>query len=107
MGGVRVGLHVRDRDTTTASVYVSVTVLYLALSSDSGIPGFGCPGVVFLLIEFPLRQQISVSFIIPLCYILLTLVHTLVVILLVWSYGTIQVSRQVLARKVLVFKWSV
>ena len=36
-------------------VYVSVTVLYLALSSDSGIPGFGCPGVVFLLTEFPLR----------------------------------------------------
>jgi hypothetical protein len=24
---------------------------------DSGIPGFGCPEVVFLLIEFSLRQQ--------------------------------------------------
>jgi hypothetical protein len=24
---------------------------------NSGIPGFGCPGVVFLLTEFPLRQQ--------------------------------------------------
>jgi hypothetical protein len=35
--------------------YVSVTVYVLALSSDSGFPGFGCPGVVFLLIEFPLR----------------------------------------------------
>jgi hypothetical protein len=34
--------------------YVSVTVYVLALSSDSGFPGFGCPGVVFLLIEFPL-----------------------------------------------------
>jgi len=27
---------------------------------NSGIPRFGCPGVVFLLIEFPLRQQKSV-----------------------------------------------
>jgi hypothetical protein len=26
---------------------------------NSGIPGFGCPGVVFLLIEFPHRQQKS------------------------------------------------
>jgi hypothetical protein len=29
---------------------------------NSGIPGFGCPGVVFFLTEFPLRQQKSVSF---------------------------------------------
>jgi hypothetical protein len=35
--------------------YVSVTVYVQALSFDGGIPGFGCPGVVFLFIEFPLR----------------------------------------------------
>jgi hypothetical protein len=35
--------------------YVSVTVYVLALSSDSEFPGFGCLGVVFLLIKFPLR----------------------------------------------------
>jgi len=29
---------------------------------DSGVPGFGCPGVVFLFTEFPLRQQISCLF---------------------------------------------
>jgi hypothetical protein len=34
--------------------YVSVTVYVLALSFDSGFPGFGYPEVVFLLIEFPL-----------------------------------------------------
>jgi len=33
---------------------VSVTVFVLALSSDSEFPRFGCPGVVFLLIEFSL-----------------------------------------------------
>jgi hypothetical protein len=38
---------------------MSVTVLYLAISLNSGIPGFGCPGMVFLLTEFPLRQQKS------------------------------------------------
>jgi hypothetical protein len=41
----------------TASGYVSVTFYVLALFLNSGNPGFGCPGVVFLLIEFPLRQQ--------------------------------------------------
>jgi hypothetical protein len=35
--------------------YVSVIVFVLALSYDSGFPGFGCPGVIFLLIEFLLR----------------------------------------------------
>jgi hypothetical protein len=35
--------------------YVSVTVYVLALSFDSGFPGFGCPEVVFLLTEFPLH----------------------------------------------------
>jgi hypothetical protein len=34
---------------------VSVTVFVLALSSDSGFLGIGCPIVVFLLIEFPLH----------------------------------------------------
>jgi hypothetical protein len=34
---------------------VSVIVFVLALSSDSGFPGFSCPIVVFFLIEFPLR----------------------------------------------------
>jgi len=32
---------------------------------DSGFPGFGCPGVVFLFTEFPLRQQISSLFYFP------------------------------------------
>jgi hypothetical protein len=35
--------------------YVSVTVFVLALSSDSRFLGFGCPEVIFLLIEFPLH----------------------------------------------------
>jgi hypothetical protein len=35
--------------------YASITVFVLALSSNSGFPRFGYPGVVFLLIEFPLR----------------------------------------------------
>jgi hypothetical protein len=35
--------------------YVSVTVYVLALSFNSGFPRFGCLGVVFLLIEFPLH----------------------------------------------------
>jgi len=35
--------------------YVSVTVYILAFSSNSGFLGFGCPGVVFLLIELSLR----------------------------------------------------
>jgi hypothetical protein len=35
--------------------YVSVTIYVLALSSDSEFLGFGCLGVVFLFIEFPLR----------------------------------------------------
>jgi hypothetical protein len=34
---------------------VSVTVFVLALSSDSEFPVFGCPRVIFLIIEFPLR----------------------------------------------------
>jgi hypothetical protein len=32
---------------------------------DSEFPRFGCPGVVFLFIEFPLRQQISCLFYFP------------------------------------------
>jgi muramoyltetrapeptide carboxypeptidase LdcA involved in peptidoglycan recycling len=39
------------------SGYMSVTALLLALSLNSGIPGFDYPGVVFLLIEFSLCQQ--------------------------------------------------
>jgi hypothetical protein len=35
--------------------YVSVTIFVLALSSDSGFSEFGCPEVVFPLIEFPLH----------------------------------------------------
>jgi hypothetical protein len=31
--------------------YVSVNVHVLALFSNSGFPGFGCPGVIFLFIE--------------------------------------------------------
>jgi hypothetical protein len=31
---------------------VSVTIFVLALSSDSGFPRFGYPGMIFLLIEF-------------------------------------------------------
>jgi hypothetical protein len=34
---------------------VSVTVYILALSSNSGFPGFGCSGVIFLFIEFPIH----------------------------------------------------
>jgi hypothetical protein len=35
--------------------YVNFTVFVLAMSSDNGFLGFGYPGVIFLLIEFPLR----------------------------------------------------
>jgi hypothetical protein len=34
LGSVRVGLHVRNQGTTIASVHVSVTILYLAMSSE-------------------------------------------------------------------------
>jgi len=34
---------------------VSVTVYILTLSSDRRFPGFGCHGMIFLFIEFPLR----------------------------------------------------
>jgi len=51
LGGVHVGLRVRVLDT----IAVSVTFYVLALSSNSGFLRFGCLGVVFLLIEFPLR----------------------------------------------------
>jgi hypothetical protein len=50
-----VGLRVRVLDTMAAYGYVSVIVYVLALSSNSGFLGFGCPGVVFLFIEFPLH----------------------------------------------------
>jgi len=50
--GVQVGLHVRVQDMIAAYGYVSVDVFVLALSSDSGFLRFGCPGAVFLLIEF-------------------------------------------------------
>jgi hypothetical protein len=36
--------------------YVSVIFFVLALSSDNGFLGFGCPEVVFLLIEFLFRE---------------------------------------------------
>jgi len=52
LGGVHVGLCVRVLDTIVAYGYVSVIVYVLALSSGSGYPRFGCPGVVFLFIEF-------------------------------------------------------
>jgi hypothetical protein len=29
---------------------------------DSGVPGFGCPGLVFLFTEFPLRNKYLVLF---------------------------------------------
>jgi hypothetical protein len=54
LGGVHVGLRVRGLDTIVAYGYVSLTFYVLALSSDSGFIRFGCPGVVFLFIEFPL-----------------------------------------------------
>lgn len=58
MGGVHVDLHVIVLDTIAAYGYVSVTMYVLALSSDSGFPGFGCTGVVFLFIEFHFINKI-------------------------------------------------
>jgi len=55
LGSVHIGLRVKVQDTIAIYGYVSVTVFVVALSSDSGFPGFGCPRVVFLLIEFPFR----------------------------------------------------
>jgi hypothetical protein len=65
LGGIHVGLRVRVLDTIVAYGYVSVTFYILALSSDSGFRGFGCPRVVFLFSEFPLRQQIFFVILIP------------------------------------------
>jgi hypothetical protein len=75
LGGVHVGLRVRVLETIAAYRYVSVTVYVLALSSDSGFPGFGYPIVVFLFIEFPLCLQ-NVSFKFCIYNILLHIVHT-------------------------------
>jgi hypothetical protein len=55
LGGVHVGLRVLSAKSNRCIAYVSVIVYVLALSSDNGFPGFGCPGMVFLLTEFPLR----------------------------------------------------
>jgi hypothetical protein len=55
MGGIHVGLCIRVQDTIAAYGYVNVTVFVIGLFFDSGFPGFGCPGVVFIFIEFPLR----------------------------------------------------
>jgi len=59
LGRVHDGLHVVVNGMTTAMVFVSMSALQLALFLDSGVPGFGCPGMVFLFTEFPLHQQIS------------------------------------------------
>jgi hypothetical protein len=59
LGSVHDGLRVIVKGMTTAMGFVSTSALQLALFSDSGFPGFGCPEVVFLFIEFTLRQQIS------------------------------------------------
>jgi hypothetical protein len=44
---------------------------------NNGYPGFRCPGVVFLLIEFPLRQQNIYLFIFRIVIFCCTLSHTL------------------------------
>jgi len=62
LGSVHDGLHVIVKGMTTAMVFVSTSSLELALSLDSGFPGFGCLRVVFLFTKFPLRQQISYLF---------------------------------------------
>jgi hypothetical protein len=58
LGSVHDGLRVVDKGMNTAIGFVSTS----ALSLDSGFPRFSCPRVVFLFIEFPLRQQISFLF---------------------------------------------
>jgi len=57
-------------------VYVSVTILYLVCLLNNGIPGFGCPEVVFLLIEFPLRQQKSLCLLLSVVLIFVDSLHT-------------------------------
>jgi hypothetical protein len=52
LGGVHIGLCKSVRYDRCIG-YMSVTVYVLALSSNCGFPGYGCPGGVFLLIEFP------------------------------------------------------
>jgi hypothetical protein len=48
--------------------YVSVTTLYLVLSSDSGYPGFGCPKVVLLILSFHFVNKNSCVVYFPHCY---------------------------------------
>jgi hypothetical protein len=55
LGTVHDGLRVIVKSMTTAIGFVSTS----ALSLDSEFPRFGCLRVVFLFIEFLLRQQIS------------------------------------------------
>jgi hypothetical protein len=43
---------------------------------NSEIPGFGCPEVVFLLIEFPLRQQKSLCHLLSAVFIFFDTLHT-------------------------------
>jgi hypothetical protein len=57
--------------------YVSVTVYVLGFFLNSGYPGFGCPRVVFLLIEFPLHQQNICLFNFCIVIFCCTLLHTL------------------------------
>jgi len=62
LGGVHVGFRVRVLDTIAAYGYVSVTVYVLALSSNSGFPGFGYPIVVFSSLSFHFVNKIFVFF---------------------------------------------
>jgi len=47
LGSVHDGLRVIVKGMTIAMGFVSTS----ALSLDSGFPGFGCPGVVFLFVN--------------------------------------------------------
>jgi hypothetical protein len=78
LGSVRVGLHVREQGTTTASGICECYYLVSSCLLNSGVPGFGCPGLVFLLIEFPLRQQKSFCCLLSALIFLLHTLHTLV-----------------------------
>jgi hypothetical protein len=65
LGSIHDGLPVIVKGMTIVMGFVSTSALYLALPVDSGFPRFGCPEVVFLFTEFPLRQQISCLFYFP------------------------------------------
>jgi hypothetical protein len=76
LGGVHIGLRVRVLDTIAVYGYVNAIVYVLALSSNSGFPGFGCPEWFFSSLSFHFINKIFVSFKLRIYNFLLHIVRT-------------------------------